>query len=134
MEANSVPIYLQRAINDFLLKIGVIKEGQPWDKAIVALEDAGEFVLGLQKRKPAIFISGATVIVGKKTRSYVQLAQEYQNANGHYKAGDVLETSNVVAHGMGYVETRNTVYVLSQLVGDGKGEIEVITVYEDKAP
>lgn len=133
-DINSVATYLQRAINDFLLKVGVVSESQPWDKAIVALGDTAEFVNSLQKQKPAVFISGATVIVGKKIRSYVQLAQEHKNSNGHYKPGDVLDTSNVVSHGLGYVETRNTVYVLTATPGTGSGVIEVINVYEDKAP
>ncbi|AFX93472.1 hypothetical protein G646_gp004 [Serratia phage phiMAM1] len=84
--------------------------------------------------KPAVFIGGATVIVGKKTKSFVELAQDFQNSNGHYKSGDVLETSEVLRHSQGFVETRNTVYVLVDKPGTAAGGIEVLNVYEDKAP
>uniref|UniRef100_A0AAU8KXH6 Uncharacterized protein n=1 Tax=Serratia phage Kevin TaxID=3161161 RepID=A0AAU8KXH6_9CAUD len=135
MEQQNVVQCLQNAVNDFLVKVGVIKEPTDWDKAIAALSDAGDWVDGLKKRKPAIFINGATVIVGgKKTRAFVELAQEHQNANGHYKPGDFLDTSEVVNHSTWFVETKNTVYVLTNTPGAAAGKIEVLNVYEDKAP
>lgn len=134
---NTLSVREQQLVNDinqFLIGIGVITSPVDPVEAIMALNTAVRPVQRALSQKPAVFISGATVIVGEKICSYIQLAQEYKNENGYFKVNDVLTTSNVVAYSNWHVETKNTVYVLSPANGTDVGAIEVIFAQGNESP